>query len=163
MLALGIAVAVVGLIIGFPETGQARWLHRWLVEVPARALNRLRSGRVVFYVLLGLIGLGLTLTFEMEGLRLFGMMLPETLVWFAAFDVGVFIDALLIASAVLASNGLRIVRVQIDGLRQRAVTVFLRRTGRARTGRPRRPVRRPSDDDRPAWPAQPAYRAFSMA
>lgn len=164
MLPFAMILAALGLLLGFPDTEAGRWLRRWLVDAPAQALDRLRPGRIAFYALLGLIGLGLTLLFEAEGLRLFGMMLPETLVWFAVFDVGVFVEALLFASAIAASNGVRIVRAQIGGLRQRVVTAFVRQTGREpRPVRPKRPTPSSTDDDRPGWPAQPAYRAFSMA
>lgn len=164
MLGSAIVLGIMALLIGCPDTEAGRWLRRWLVEAPARGLHRFRPGRLVFYALLGLFGVALTVMFEAEGLRLFGLMLPDTLVWSAAFDVGVFVDALLITSAILASNGLRIVRGQMDGLRRWVVTARARRTGRARRPvRPKRPTPPSPDDDRPAGWGQPAYRVFSMA
>lgn len=160
LLVLGLMSALVAVLLAFPETGIGRSLNRWLVEAPASALNRVRPGKAAFYALLATLGFTLVLLFEAEGLRLFGFMLPETLVWFAMFDVGVFIDALLIAAAILASNGLRVVRAQAEALSQRMTIGIVRLSRRAR--RPARPGRKAADDDRPGW-TQPAYRAFSMA
>ena len=165
LLVLGLMSAVVAVLLAFPETGIGRGLNRWLVEAPARALNRVRPGKAAFYALLAALGFVMVLLFEAEGLRLFGFMLPETLVWFAMFDVGVFIDALLITGAILASNGLRVVRAQVGALQGQIGAVITRHAARARRSlRPSsRPAGKTSDDDRPAWAGQPAYRVFSMA
>lgn len=164
LLVPGLMAAVVAVLLAFPDSGIGRSLNRWLVEAPARVLNRVRPGRMVFYALLAALGLVLVLLFEAEGLRLFGLMLPEILVWFAMFDVGVFIDALLISSAILASNGLRVVRARAEALSQQVVMGVIRLSARARRARrPARPGRKTAEDDRPAWAAQPAYRVFSMA
>ena len=164
LLVPGLMLAVVALLLAFPDTGIGRGLNLWLVEAPARALNRIRPGKATFYALLAALGFMMVLLFEAEGLRLFGFMLPETLVWFAMFDVGVFIDALLISAAILASNGLRIVRAQAEALSQRVITGIVRLSGRTRRPRrPARPGRKAADEDRPGWAPQPAYRAFSMA
>jgi hypothetical protein len=141
-------------------------LRRALVEAPARALNRLRRGQVIFFALLALSGLGLAWLFEADGLRLFGFMLPDLMVWFAVFDVAVFIDALLIAGAILAANGVSGVRARLAILPGVVAGVVARRTRRARS--PRRARSRPpggsADDDGPRWRPQPAgYRAVSMA
>ncbi len=165
LMILGLATAAIAALLAFPDTGVGRSLHHWLVEGPARTLSRIRSGKVVFYALLTIVGAALIVMFEAEGLRLFGLMLPDTLVWFALFDVGVFVDALLITGAILATNGLRAVRAQAAALAQRIMLTVRRRASRAR--RPVRPSPRPSgkpaDDDAPKWAGQPAYLAFSMA
>lgn len=165
---LGVAMIGIAAMLLFPHSSVAKFLSRWLVETPASALNRIPPGKAVFYALLAAIGLGLVLAFEAEGLRLFGLMLPETLVWFALFDVGIFIDALLITSAVLATNGVKAARAQVQAAPRRAV-VLARRCA-ACVSRARRPVRPPSrpsgktDDEGPGWAAdQAAYRALSMA
>ncbi len=91
-----------------------------------------------------------------RAMRLFGFLLPDTLVWFAMFDVGVFVDALLIAGAILATNGLR----AVAGAGDRPAYAGI--DGRAPAGGPgARSVRPPAsrraaqvvDDDRPAWAA----------
>jgi hypothetical protein len=115
---------------------------------------------VAFYAALAVVGLFMVLLFEVEGLRLFGMMLPETLVWFAAFDVGVFVDALLIAVAVSGANGLRVVRERLR-IATAGIGLAVRRLA-ARAPRPRRPAdprKRPADDPDP----YAAYFAFSIA
>ena len=169
MLGLGLMVAVVAVLLAFPETEIGRSLYRWLVEAPARRLNRVTRGKVAFYALLAVVGFVLVLLFEAEGLRLFGFMLPDTLAWFAMFDVGVFFDALLITGAILATNGLRAIRAQATAAPQRVLTIV--RRGSARARRALRPSSRPTgqsdDDDRPAWTPHPPisepYLAFSMA
>lgn len=158
MLALGLMIAgMVAVLLAFPDTGIGRALRRWLVVTPARALNRISSGKIAFYGLLAVGGLILTLLFEADGLRLFGLMLPDTLVWFAMFDVGVFVDALLIAGAILASSGLTVVRAQVGVTQGRVANLMLRIARRARRApRPVRPRRPAPDDERPAWSVQPA-------
>lgn len=162
---LGLMVAVVAVLLAFPKTGIGRGLHRWLVEAPARRLNRVARGKVAFYGLLAVFGFVLVLLFEAEGMRLFGFILPDTLVWFAMFDVGVFVDALLITGAILATNGLRAIRAQATAAPRRVLTIVRRVAARAhRALRPSsRPTGKSSDEDRPARTPQPAYRAFSMA
>ncbi len=166
LVVLGLMAMVFAIPVLFPDTDIGRTMRRWMVEMPARRLNRVSSGRIAFYAFLAALGLMLVGLFEVEGLRLFGMLLPDTLVWFAMFDVGVFIDALLITGAILASNGLRAARAQVSAAPRQIVAVMKRLTARA--GRARRSQVRPrppsakDDDGGPAW-AQPPYRAFSMA
>lgn len=165
MLVLAVMAMTVVVMLAFPQTGMGRVLNRLLVEAPARALNRLQRGKVVAYLLLALVGIGLVLLFEAEGMRLFGFLLPDTLVWFAMFDVGVFVDALLITGAILATNGVRAIRAQVSAVPAQIQTILRRWTARARRAPgPSSPrIAETSDDDRPAWSGQPAYRAFSMA
>jgi len=157
--------AIVAVLLVFPDTGIGRGLNRWLVEAPARTLNRVPRGKAIFYALLAGLGFVLVLLFEAEGMRLFGFLLPDTLVWFAMFDVGVFVDALLITGAILATNGLRAIRAQATALPRALLTMVRRRAARARRvlTPSKRPVRKADDDDRPGWAGQPAYRAFSIA
>lgn len=166
MLALAlVTMMVAAIVVLFPETGVARSLTHWLIEAPARWLNRTAVWRIAFYSGLIAAGVVMTLLFEAEGMIVYGFMAPEVLAWAVMFDVGVVIDALLITAAVLATNGLKVARMQGRGLVDRVVTTARTRwTSRARKVRPpasRGP--RKSDDDRPAWAGQPAYRAFSMA
>lgn len=166
MLALALmTMMVAAVVVLFPETSVARSLTHWLIEAPARWLNRTAMWRIAFYFALFGAGIVMTLLFEAEGMIVYGFMAPEVLAWAVMFDVGVMIDALLITAAVLATNGLKVARIQGRMLIDRVVTgVRTRWTTRARTVRQpasRAPVK--SDDDRPAWAGQPAYRAFSMA
>lgn len=141
-------------------------LRRALVEAPARALNRLSRGRVVFFALLAIIGVALALLVGIEGLHLFGLALPDLLVWFAVFDVGVFIDAILIAGTLLAAKGPGAAKAWLAAMPGRIAARVARFSARAR-----RPRRRPSDPkgdsaegEGRGWTYQPAgYRAFSMA
>lgn len=166
MLALAaMTIMVAAIAILLPETPVVKSINRWLVEAPARWLNRATVWKIAFWSGLLAAGLLMTLLFEAEGLMVYGMMAPEVMVWAAMFDVGVMIDALLITAAVLATNGLKVARTQAAALTGRAVAAVRRMVGRARRTpavRPR-PIRKPADDERPAWGLQPAYRAFSMA
>ena len=161
----GMTMMVAAITVLFPETILAKSLNRWLVEAPARWLNRTALWRIAFYGGLIAAGIAMTLLFEAEGMMVYGMMAPEIAAWAVMFDVGVIIDALLITAAVLATNGLKVARAQVEALTQRVVaTVATRLAGRApRPRRPVRPTRKAADDDRPAWGLQPGYRAFSMA
>ncbi|MFC5345076.1 hypothetical protein ACETK8_03610 [Brevundimonas staleyi] len=164
---LGLAVVTLmaaAVMIGFPETPVARSMRRWLIEAPARWLNRKNVWRTLFYVGLAAAGLAMIVLFEAEGAILYGAMAPEILTWAVLFDVGVLIDALLIAAAVMATNGLRVARLQAKAFTERLAVAIRRTAGRARRARPAiRPTKKPAADDRPAWGLQPAYRAFSMA
>jgi hypothetical protein len=166
LISLGLVVLALAVMLASPDSAPGRALRRGLVETPARALNRLRRGKIVFFVLLAAAGFTLALLFKADGVRLFGLMLPDLMVWFAVFDVGVFIDALLIAGAVLGANGLRVARARASALSGEIVLLVKRRGARER--RPRRPGSRPPgkavDDDGQGWAHQPVgYRAFSMA
>lgn len=162
----GLVVLALAVMLASPDSAPGRALRRVLVEAPARALNRLRRGKIVFFVLLAAAGLVLALLFKADGLRLFGLMLPDLMVWFAVFDVGVFIDALLIAGAILAANGVSEARARVAAMPRMIARLLARRGARARL--PRRVRPRPTDaaadDDGPGWVHQrPGYRAFSMA
>lgn len=166
MLALALmTMMVAGVIALFPETKVARSLTHWLIEAPARWLNRTAVWRTAFWSGLIAAGVVMTLLFEAEGMMVYGMMAPEVMAWAVMFDVGVIIDALLVTGAILAANGLKVARMQGRILVDRVMKgVRTRWTSRARKVRPpasRGP--RKSDDDGPGWAGQPAYRAFSMA
>lgn len=166
MLALALmTMMVAAVVVLFPETKVARSLTCWLVEAPARWLNRTALWRIAFYSGLIAAGIAMTVLFETEGIMLYGMLAPEIMAWAVMFDIGVMIDALLITGAILAADGLKVAQRQGRVLVNRLVTVARTRLRpRSRTVRP--PASRgsrKSDDDRPAWAGQPAYLAFSMA
>lgn len=160
--ALLTAMAIMAL---FPQTPLARALRGWLVEGPARTLNRIALWRAVFYGGLIFAGIALTMLFEAEGALVYGFMAPEILAWAVLFDVGVLIDALLITAAVLATNGLKVARMQVAAWAGRVVGAVRTRTAARAVRSPVRRTRpgRKTDDDRPGVSAQPRYLAFSMA
>ena len=163
---LGLTVMVAALMRLSPGNAIGAALRRALVEAPARALNRLSRGRIVFFALLAIIALTLALLVGIEGLHLFGLALPDLLVWFAVFDVGVFIDAILIAGTILAAKGPGAAKAWLAALPRTIAARVARFSTRAR-----RPRRRPShpkgdsaDGEGRGWTPQPVgYRAFSMA
>ncbi len=143
----GLALAVVAVLLLFPETPVGRGLRRWLVEKPARRLNRATIWQILFVCGLLIAGLVMTLAFGFDGGLLYAMMAPEILVWAVMFDIGLIIDGLLITSAILASNGVRIARAMATDWIRRALVVV--RTPRAaRSRRPRR-VNRPGRSQDP--------------
>jgi len=167
-------LAIMFSMMAFPETDIGRGLRYWLVDLPARRLARIPRGRIVFYGLLALLGTGLVLMFEADGARLFGLMLPDTLVWFAMFDVGVFLDVFLIGAAIAAANGMRVLRAQSRAaVRQiarltSAIAGRVRVVARARRNPASASLPSRSDDgdtpgQGPFWVSQTPYRAFSMA
>ncbi len=107
---LGLLVLIVVLLAAFPSSEWGRGLRRVLVEEPARRLNRMTAGRMAFYLGLGVVGLVMFGLFEVEGLRLFGFMAPEVIVWFGMFDVALFVDVFIIAASVMATARVRAVR-----------------------------------------------------
>jgi glucose-6-phosphate-specific signal transduction histidine kinase len=156
-------LAAVAVMAVCPETDTARVLRRWLVEAPARWLDRMAIWRLLFFAGVLAAGVAMTILFEFEGLLVYALTAPEILIWAIAFDVGLLIEALLISAALLASNGLRVAALRVRILSSRVVTVLRRRNdARTPSDRVRRPPKKPSDDDRPAW-AQPPYRPFSIA
>ena len=161
----GMTVMVAAIMVLFPETRLARSLNHWLVEAPARWLNRTAVWRILFYAGLIAGGFVAVLLFETEGLIVYRAMASEVFVWSMMFDVGVLIDAVLITAAVMATNGLKVARAGVEAfVRRVCVAVRARVAGRTpRSRRPASPGRKSADDDRPAWGLQPAYRAFSMA
>lgn len=160
MLAISILfLAALAMMAFAPETSAARSLRRWLIEAPARRLNRINAWRTLFYAGLAGTGLVVVVLFEAEGAILYGAMAPEILTRAVLFEVGLMIDAIVIGTAVLASNGPRILRAQVRGAAGRLITAMRRPRRASATAKPGRA----SDDDRPAWGLQAAYRAFSMA
>jgi hypothetical protein len=166
LMMVGLTVLVAALMQLPPGSAIRVALQRALIEGPARALNRLSRGRIVFFALLTIIGATLALMVGIEGLHLFGLALPDLMIWFAVFDVGVFIDALLIAGALLAARAPGVARTWLAVLPRTVAARVARFAARARRPR-RRPVRPKNDStdgEGRGWRPQPAgYRAFSMA
>ncbi|WP_312066079.1 hypothetical protein [Brevundimonas sp.] len=147
-----VVVLVVALLASFPTTRIGRGLHRLLVETPARRLNALSPGRVVFYAVLGAAGLILFGLFELEGLRVFSLFAPELILWFGMFDVALFLDVFILAAALAAGARFRAMSATLaQGVRQ--VVISLRQRPAARSRAPKaRPVRADgSADPDPGW------------
>lgn len=150
-LILGLLIGALATLIVFPETPMARALHRVLVAPAARRLNRVRLGHLVFALVLTTMGAGLFALFEGEGLRLFGMMAPDVVGWFAMFDVSLFLDVFAMALALAVTTRLRAVRDQIIARATRLLDPVRRaaRGGRQRARRTRSTPARPKRSDDP--------------
>jgi hypothetical protein len=163
---LGLITLVAALMRFSPDGLIAAALRRALIEAPVRALSRLSRGRLVFFALLVVIGFALASVVGVEGLHLFGLALPDLIVWFTVFDVGVFIDALLIAGTILTARSPGVVKTWLAPLTTAITAVVARYSARAR-----RPLRRPpssgddgDDGEGRGRALQPAgYRLASMA
>jgi uncharacterized protein (UPF0261 family) len=155
MLVLMFCAALVA-IVTFPDTLVGKGLRRLLIDLPARMLSRLTPGRIA----MGLVVMGaaalVAILFEAEGLRLLGMAIPEGLVWVAAFDIATFIDLFAAVAMVVAAARLRGLRDSARAIvawtRSRVSRIVMRRTGRSRQRRARRPASRPvQNDDGEGW------------
>ncbi|WP_409020081.1 hypothetical protein [Brevundimonas vesicularis] len=132
-----IATLIIILLAAFPATSIGKTLRNWLVDAPARRLNRVTPGHLAFYLSLGVIGFTLFSLFGAEGLRLFSLMAPELAVWFVVFDVSLFLDVFLLSIALAATNQARIIRAEVlrklDCVR---MAVISRGSARARATKP---------------------------
>ena len=148
---LGLLLGILGTLILFPDAPVARTLHRFLVEPVARRLSRVRMGHILFAAVLTAIGAVLILAFEGEGLKLFTLMAPDAIGWFAMFDVSLFVDVFAMAVAVAATARLKAVRDQITA-RVRVVPSPIRSALSGRRQRMRRDkstAARPNRSDDP--------------
>ena len=163
-----LTILVLGLVAAtLTDTPTGRALRNLLVDRPARALAALTRGKIVFYVALSLAGLTAVLLFKGDGLRLFGLAAPEIAAWFVVFDVGVFIEAMLITAALISGRAWQGTQAAMQRGWRSIIGALARIRPRSRPRRMRRPQRpgRPRDPSEPG-PAgfQPRpYLAFSMA
>lgn len=136
----------------FPDTPTGAWLHRLLVEAPARWCASLRLRHVLFLV----AAVGLAFSLGPVGSS------PEVLL--LAADMSVYLDALLAVAAVAALMGSRAawtaVRAALADVCGRTAAVFGRSRGRTAPRRRRSPVTSTGggDDPDPAWAV-----AFALA
>ncbi|MBA4804813.1 MAG: hypothetical protein H2038_09210 [Brevundimonas sp.] len=133
-------------------------LRRLLVEAPARRLQRVRPGHVLFFCALAVIGGLLFWLFEAEGLRFFSLMAPDVVVWFAVFDISLYLDVVVLGAALSATTRVR-------ALSSVPVRMVARRWRRARAGRSPRRARGKAPAgarDESGGPARP-WRPLSFA
>ena len=127
-----------------PDSLPGRALGRWLVDWPAVRLSRLTRGQIICWLGFAMVlWAGLALLGH-EAMQVFSMAMPETLAWFAAFDLSVVADALVAAALIGAQLRFRRIRARLR--------FAPRRLGRRRAARARRRPRAPKadNDDHPA-------------
>ena len=124
-------ILVVLLIAATPQGRAAGQV--WVRDI-AQRLNAITKGQVIFYTALALGGLGLVMLFEAEGLRVFAMVAPEAMMWFAAFDMAIMLDAMVLLAGLGAMQKLR---STMSGLRQwqQWIIAVVRRGGAPRRKR----------------------------
>ncbi|HMA49346.1 MAG TPA: hypothetical protein VKP60_06300, partial [Magnetospirillaceae bacterium] len=121
---------VLALLAFARETPLGKRLHQLLVEGPAAAIGRLTFGH--------LLGVGILLTLAgiviylggADGLRMVAAASPDLGIWFALFDVGTYVDALVFVAAVSAF-------ARFASLRPLIAAYFGRYRGRQRRSRRR--------------------------
>ena len=146
-------VLVLAMLWTAAPSPSGRAMRRLLVERPAERLARLTPGRLIF-LLAALIAMAVVIhLFGGDGARLVVAAVPETVSWFVAFDVGTFLDVLLLVWLLGASSPVRRTLEQAR-VRIAAAAVRLRRL-RPATRRPSR-TRRARSRGRPGAEADPA-------
>lgn len=148
LIALVLTILVL-LLYAAPEVPGLKTLHRLLVVRPARSLSQLSPAKILFVVALALTAALLIGLFEAEGAKFFTMMAPDTIMWFAMFDVATITDALIFALVVSSSAKLNAVLGRVQTIFRPMRDLILRqvrrgdrdRTGATRTTRPRKPSR----------------------
>jgi hypothetical protein len=132
----------------WPRTRTGRFLRRWLVESPAR---RLTPGVTIFSLMLLMVVLAALMFMKSEAFVVVGQA-PEAIAWFAAFDIGTYIDVIVVAWVLAATVRLSAgARFAASALAQALRVVSARIGARSRARRQPRRVRRhtpPSDDGR---------------
>jgi len=78
----------------FPNTQAGRWLRGLLIDLPARhlaklTLPRILCGVIVFAAIAGLIAFA-----KYDGLFVVAQSVPDTIIWFTAFDVATYVDVI---------------------------------------------------------------------
>jgi hypothetical protein len=149
---LWLMLAILGLLVAFPDTLIARALHRLLVETLARLLSKSTPGRLTCWLGLGSVCLILFGLFEADGVRLFTFLAPDLILWFGMFDVALFLDVFLVATAMIASTWFRAAREQAIARFQGICSGVVRRMVRSRSrhAQPSRPKNADRDDPDPA-------------
>jgi hypothetical protein len=150
MLALGLFTAFL-IIWTAPDTFVGKALRRGLVEWPAEKLSRLSRGQVIIGLALGLLLWATFVVLEREALIIISQALPDTLAFFAMFDVSAMVDVLVAAALISTQARLRAamlrVRAALGGAARRLAS-RARRPRRRHAKGPRKPA---NDDDGPAW------------
>lgn len=115
-----------------PRSAAGRFLNRMLVTTPARVLSRFSATSLILAALM-IAAAGAMLLYGGDDARFITAQgLPEGLAWIAAFDLGSWIDLIVVGWALGASVRLRAVREGVLILRRR-----LRAPRRAAPARPR--------------------------
>lgn len=153
-------VLVLAMLWTAAPSPSGRAMRRLLVERPAELLARLSPGRLVFLLAALIAIVAVIHVFEGDGARLVAAAVPETVSWFVAFDVGTFLDVLVLVWLLGAS---RSVRKALEQARDRlAAAAGSRRRLRPATRRSPR-MRRPRTRARPDADADPAAWGGALA
>lgn len=158
MLLISSLFAILLVIWGAPDTFVGRALKRALVDWPAHKLSRMTRRRLLKWVAIAAaIGAAL-MVLDAELLRVMSMAAPDTLAWFATFEISSLVDLFAMLAMVVANSRLRSAGHAIKA----AFNAVRRRLGiRNRDPRPRRSEVRKADNDDADDPA-PVF-VYAMA
>jgi len=159
---VGLLFAAIAVAVLFPRTPPGRFLHRLLVELPAQILPELTFGRAIIGLVILTAAAALVAVAKRDGLTLAAQALPDSVAWFAAFDLAAFVDVAvvvwLLAAAVRFRALYQVICFTIERTREltaRCTKGFQRsfmRIARSRSGRTQGSAPRSSkenDGDRP--------------
>ncbi len=146
---------VIALMRWAPQSAVGLGLRRVLADAPLRLIERL--GRTNLALMLVLVGIAAALLIwgKAEGAFLGLQTIPEGFAWIAAFDVGTWVDLIVVGWILGFSVRLKTVRVGTGFLIRRLRSVLSRARSRPRARTPqyrRRHTEAKSDnDDGPGW------------
>lgn len=129
----GLLLAMMVVVLRFPETALARWVQRMMIDAPRERLAKLERRHLIFVALMTLIVLA--------GGELLAMVGPFDMALVVLWDVSTYIDILLTGTlvATTARSG--------AGVRAVVARLRLQRRPRARRCRPARKALAPANDD----------------
>lgn len=130
-----------------PETSLGRFLHRWMLDRPIAAAERITRGQVLLAILLTLVVSAAVWLLQAEAGPLLGLATPELGMVIASFEVTTWLDAL--AGALLLAST---VRWRSFSLRLGS-TFRLRQRRQRKFGAVRRKAAPANDDERHALAA----------
>ncbi|GBR03148.1 hypothetical protein GCM10007207_14270 [Asaia siamensis] len=97
-----IFLTVLALMTVSDETPTGRFLHRLMVVMPARMLNRITPLHILIAV--AVIGLGAVLAWygRGDGIRIAASTLPDAVVWLTTFEVSTYLDVVMMLATASA-------------------------------------------------------------
>jgi hypothetical protein len=148
-------MAIIGIIRGSPDSPIGRALHLHLVEKPVRAASRIRRHHIIW---IGLLSIAVLLLMAFAAGKVAAAFETTDFLFAYSFDLSLYLDAVLVASAIAATTRLRtmalLARARMRHWAGRA------RSGRTRLARTRarhrhRTMHRPDNDEEGPGRARP--------
>jgi hypothetical protein len=156
LLAALVLLTIVGIIRGNPDSPLGRTLHLYLVEKPVEAASRIRLHHIIWF---GLVSIAVLLLTMFVAGKIATAFETTDFLFAYSFDLSLYLDALLVASTIAM-----VTRVRTIMLLTRAKArqwAGRGKSGRTALPRPRAPrrrpaLRRPDNDEDGPFPATAA-------